>query len=202
MFSTRSIDIEKYGSSVLRGKCVELTAEEKIGQLIGVHFEAVKKAGGIGLAAPQIGFSKRIFVIDTSPLKSADPSIEEVQAVYINPRIVWKSVERVVYLEGCLSVPGILADIERPERIRVRYRDEQFAEQERELDGVVARIFQHEYDHLEGILFIDRMSFLRKKFLSGKLKEIRKESKQNTRLSWIRAMLSRKQNCQMLQTLS
>ncbi len=196
------IDIVKYGSSVLRRKCVELTPEEQIDQLIGDLFETVKKAGGIGLAAPQIGLSKQIFVIDTSPLKSADPSIEEVQAVYINPRIVWRSAERAVYREGCLSVPGIFADIERPERIRVSYRDEQFAEQEKELNGVVARIFQHEYDHLKGILFIDRMSFLRKKFLSCKLKEIRKQSKYNIKLSWIRAMLSKKQNYLMLQTLS
>jgi len=159
--------ILKYGNSTLRKKSLPLLPEElneNLKELINTLFQTMDEAKGIGLAAPQIGVSKRLFVIEFDDIKHA----------CINPEILEKSSEIVEYEEGCLSVPGLYENVKRPERITVKYLDENFKEHIEELDEVPARIFQHEFDHLEGLLFVDKLSSLRKNLLKKKLKKIEK----------------------------
>ena len=137
----------------------------------------LKKADSIGLAGPQVGILKNLFIIDTSPLE--DKGVEIVEKAYFNPDIIHYSENIVYYNEGCLSIPGINEDVLRPDKIEVRYRDENFDWHEDVLEGLVARIFQHEFDHLQGILFVDKLSALKKKMIRNKLLEI----KNNKRIS-------------------
>jgi peptide deformylase len=128
------------------------------------------------LAGPQINLLKRAFVIDTSPLIEDDITIEKFEGVFINPVILDRSTENEIYKEGCLSIPGIYEEVERPAKIWVKYHDPSFNVIEEELDGIKARIFQHEFDHLEGILFIDKISQLNRKLITVKLNKIKKLS--------------------------
>jgi len=169
--------IYKYGSSVLRKKSIEIDEKEDFVLLSASLFETLSNSTGIGLAGPQIGVLKRIFVIDTSLITQKDNSFETIKQVYINPSIIWSSDELIVYSEGCLSIPEIYEEVERPERIRVKYHDLQFNRIEKELEGLEARIFQHEFDHLNGVLFIDRINPLKRIQLASKLKKIVKASK-------------------------
>ncbi len=169
--------IYKYGSSVLRKKSAEIVEKEDYVLLSANLFETLSNSNGIGLAGPQIGISKRIFVIDTSLITQKDISCETIKQVYINPSIIWRSDELIVYSEGCLSIPEIYEEVERPEKIRVTYHDLQFNNIEKELEGLEARIFQHEFDHLNGVLFIDRINPLKRIQLASKLKKIVKASK-------------------------
>jgi len=162
-----------YGSSILRKHSFEVTGDDNPIKLAEDLFDTLKKSAGIGLAAPQAGILKRAFVIDTSPFSEEDNSIPKYEQVFINPEILGLSNQKTYYEEGCLSIPGIYENVERPTKIRVRYQDPFFNTMENELDGMPARIFQHEYDHLDGILFIDRLSKLRRKLLTGKLNKIR-----------------------------
>lgn len=168
------IPIVLYGSAVLRKQAEDVTEADLPKELAENLFATLKKAGGVGLAAPQIGLQKRAFVIDTSPYSEDDQSdVEKFEQVFINPEITWKSEEKIYQEEGCLSIPGIWEDVLRPEKIRVRYLDAEFNPVEEEFDGVKARIFQHEFDHLDGILFIDKINPLRRKFLTAKLNKIK-----------------------------
>lgn len=166
------VNILKYGSPVLRKHSVEITTDDNLVEIVKNLFDTLKKDGGLGLAAPQIGILKRIFFMDTSPLIEDDPLIEKVEQAFINPEILDRSAETTNYEEGCLSIPGIYEIVERPVKIRIRYQDTFFNTIEKELDGMPARIFQHEYDHLEGILFIDKLSSLKRKMLAGRLNKI------------------------------
>jgi peptide deformylase len=165
----------KYGSTLLRKQSVEITKADNITPLSDNLFDTLKKAGGIGLAAPQIGVLKRVFVMDSNPIAEDDESVEKFKRLVINPQIISRSQETIFYSEGCLSIPGIYEEVERPKSITVKYLDESFTPVEREVDGIEARIFQHEYDHLEGILFVDRVSPIRKSLLSSKLKRIMRQ---------------------------
>ena len=167
------VKILKYGSPAIRKNSVEITNDDNLVEIVKNLFDTLKKDGGLGLAAPQIGILKRIFLMDTSPLNKDDPEIEKVEQAFINPEILECSSETINYEEGCLSIPGIYEIVERPAKIKVRYQDSSFNTIEKELDGMQARIFQHEYDHLDGILFIDRLSLLRRKLLASKLNKIR-----------------------------
>ncbi len=161
-----------YGNSVLRKKAFDIDKEDNFSE-IGTNISlTLKSARGLGLAGPQVGILKNIFAIDTTLLK--DDGAEQVEKVYINPQIKYFSDKQVYFNEGCLSIPGIFEELVRPEKIEVRYRDELFEWHEEIMEGIVARIFQHEYDHLQGILFIDRLSKLRKRMLKSKLNKIRK----------------------------
>ena len=168
------VRIFKYGASVLRKKADEITKDDNLTELSCSLFETMKRFEGIGLAAPQIGLSKRIFIIDTTPLKIDDPSVEIIRKVFINPVIKEYSPEKTDFNEGCLSIPGIYETVERPERIKVSYQDINMELVEKELTGIEARIFQHEFDHLVGILFTDRLSPMRKMLINGKLKKLQK----------------------------
>lgn len=165
------LPIIKYGASTLRKKAFEIDKGDSFSELTQNMMQTLKNAEGIGLAGPQVGVLKNIFIIDTSPLK--DKGIETVEKIYFNPVIIHYSKSDVYYNEGCLSIPGINEDVSRPDKIEVRYRDENFDWKEEILDGIVARIFQHEYDHLQGILFIDKLSALKKKLIKSRLREIK-----------------------------
>jgi peptide deformylase len=167
------LKIIKYGSPVLRKKSAKITENDNVALIAENLFSSLKKEGGLGLAGPQVGILKQIFRMDTSPLVEEDPSITKVEVAIVNPEIVWFSKEKEYYNEGCLSIPGIYEDVLRSETIDVRYYDINFNLIEERLDGIKARIFQHEYDHLEGILFIDRLSPLKRKLLSGRLNKIK-----------------------------
>jgi len=175
-----TVPIILYGSPILRKHSAEVTEEDNIHEIAYALFETLKKAEGIGLAAPQISLLKRVFVVDTSPLVKSDITIEKFQGVFINPAIIDKDSEKLIYREGCLSLPDIFEEVNRPEKILVRYQDLMFNTHQAELDGIKARLFQHEYDHLEGILFIDKINLLRRKLLTGKLNNIKKISKHET----------------------
>jgi peptide deformylase len=160
-----------YGSKVLRKKAFDMDKGDAFSETAQNMALTLKNAEGIGLAGPQVGILKNIFIIDTTPLK--DKEVEVVEKAYFNPVIKHFSENYVYYNEGCLSIPGINEDVLRPDKIEVRYRDKNFDWHEEVLDGLIARIFQHEYDHLQGILFIDKLSPLRKKLIKNKLREIK-----------------------------
>lgn len=164
-----------YGSPVLRKHSNRV--EEAQQQLVQNLFNTLDVEGGIGLAAPQIGVLKRVFIINTEPIADDDTSVESFRRVVINPEIVDLSDETSMYNEGCLSIPELYEQVERPNALRVRYLDEHFNHVDRDIDGIEARIFQHEYDHLEGILFIDHISSIRKAIIASKLKRIQRISK-------------------------
>jgi peptide deformylase len=170
------VPIIKYGSPLLRKHSIDITGEDNPVQLSHNLLDTLKKAGGIGLAAPQTGILKRAFVIDTSPLSEDDNNIEKIEKAFFNPEITWRSEDNIYYSEGCLSIPNIFEDILRPQKIRVKYFDANLNIIEDEFDGLIARIFQHEYDHLDGILFIDKLNPLKRKLLNGKLNKIKKSN--------------------------
>jgi peptide deformylase len=161
-----------YDSSILRKHSAQVLSNDNVTELAKTLFDTLLKEGGIGLAAPQIGVLKRVFVIDTTPLNEEDETTERIKHIVINPQIISLSNEASTYSEGCLSIPGIFEEVERPEGLRVKYQDELLNPIEKEIHGIEARVFQHEYDHLEGILFVDKVSPIRRRMLESKLKRI------------------------------
>lgn len=166
------VPIILYGSPILRKHSFVVTKNDDLQQLSLDLFDTVKKSGGIGLAAPQAGLLKRAFVIDTSPFTKDGQTIHPFERIFINPEIIGRSTEKGYYEEGCLSIPGICESVLRPEKIAVSYFDANFNRIEEELDGIKARIFQHEFDHLDGILFIDKFNPLKRRLLANKLYKI------------------------------
>lgn len=164
-----------YGSPVLRKVAKDIDpAQPDFTKFVDDMFETMEKSDGIGLAAPQVGKSVRMFVIDAEPLVEEHPELAGFRKAFINAKIIERSGENVLYNEGCLSLPTIREDIERPSVIRIQYVDEYFKSHEDVYDGIIARIIQHEYDHLDGILLIDHLNPLKRKMLDGKLKAIAK----------------------------
>lgn len=164
-----------YGSGVLRKECQEVTPDyPELAKLIEDMFATMYASDGVGLAAPQIGKDIRLFVVDGTGFADVDPTAKDFKKVFINPEIVEESDVEVLMNEGCLSVPGIHEDVYRPESITINYLDENFEEHEEELTGWPARIAQHEYDHLDGIVFTDRVGSLRKTLLRSKLSAMSK----------------------------
>jgi len=165
------LPVIKYGSPLLRRRASEIDKGDPFTELASNMSLTLKQAKGIGLAGPQVGVLKNIIIIDTSPFM--DEGIVTVEKAYFNPVILNCSDSMETYNEGCLSIPEIHEDIMRPDKIEVRYRDEHFEWHEEVLDGIVARIFQHEYDHLQGVLFIDHLNTVKKMLIRNKLKEIK-----------------------------
>jgi peptide deformylase len=164
-----------YGSPVLRQIAKEIDANyPNLKQFIDDMFETMYRADGMGLAAPQVGKPIRIFVIDGTSLEEDEPSMKDFKKVFINPKILKLEGESVAMNEGCLSLPKLREDVNRNNKVRIRYYDETWNLLEEEYEGLKARVVQHEYDHLEGIMFIDRKSPLRKKLLKGRLNDITK----------------------------
>lgn len=159
-----------FGSEVLRKPSVELTPEyPELNKLIGDMFLTMAAADGCGLAAPQIGKNIRLFVVDCSAWGEEDERCKEYKKAFINPEIYEVSEATDLFNEGCLSLPGLHEDVRRPVAIRMRYLDENFVEHDEEFDGFRARVIQHEYDHLDGKVFTDRLSPLRRQLLKSKL---------------------------------
>jgi peptide deformylase len=164
-----------YGSPVLRQIAKEINADyANLKSLLSDLFDTMYKSDGMGLAAPQIGKSVRIFVVDATSLEDEDPSLKDFKKAFINPKLRILGEETIVMNEGCLSLPKIREDVDRHNRIRITYYDENWNFFDEEYEGLKARVIQHEYDHLDGILFIDKISPLRRKMLKGKLNDITK----------------------------
>ncbi len=169
------LPIYVYGSPVLKKKAQTITKDYPgLQQLIADMKETLQNAEGVGLAAPQVGHSVRLFITDGAPFKNDDPEAGSFQRVIINPVITAYSDATCRFNEGCLSVPDIHEDVVRSSEITIRYVDENFVEHEEHLTGVPARIAQHEYDHLEGIIFSEKLPAIRKKLITGKLNNIAK----------------------------
>ncbi len=178
------LPIVAYGDPVLKKEAVEIEkGHEGLQELIDNMFETMYEASGVGLAAPQIGLSIRMFIVDGSPFAEdddedePDPRAEGLMGfkkVFINPIIEEESGEEWAFSEGCLSIPDIREDVYRKERILVSYYDEHWNLKEETFDGFAARIIQHEYDHIEGILFTDHISPLKKRLLTKRLSNISK----------------------------
>ncbi len=177
------LPVEAYGSPILKKEAEEIDENyEGLNELIENMFETMYEANGVGLAAPQIGKSIRIFVVDASSFAEledgeTDPMAEGLDGfkkVFINPIIEEESGEEWVFAEGCLSIPKIREDVTRKPTIKISYYDENWNYFEEEYDGYAARIIQHEYDHIEGVLFTDYLSPLKKRILKKKLLNISK----------------------------
>jgi peptide deformylase len=167
--------IVAYGDPVLKKKAEEITKDyEGLAEVIENMWETMHAANGVGLAAPQIGKSIRLFVVDASPFEEDEPELADFKKVFINARILEEDGEKWPFNEGCLSIPKIREDINRHEEIVIEYYDENFKKHKETYSGMAARVIQHEYDHIEGILFVDHLSPLRKRLLSGKLSDISK----------------------------
>jgi peptide deformylase len=165
--------IVAYGNPVLKKRAKEIDKNYPgLEQLISDMFETMYFSQGVGLAAPQINYSIRLFVTDGKPFTDDDPKMLEFKKVFINPVMIKEEGDEWKFNEGCLSIPGIREDVDRKEIVHLKYLDENFTEHDEYFEGVAARIIQHEYDHLEGILFIDHLTAFKKRLLKGKLNDI------------------------------
>ena len=167
------LPITSYGNPVLKKKSVTIDKNyPNLSQLIANMFKTMYAASGVGLAAPQIGLGIRLFVVDAKPFADEEKELEHFKRVFINAQMLDENGNEWKFNEGCLSIPGIREDIMRKKIIRIRYQDENFEAHEEIFDGLAARVIQHEYDHIEGILFVDKLSPLKKQLLKGKLRDI------------------------------
>jgi peptide deformylase len=164
-----------YGDPILRKRAKEIKKDHKdLDKIIENMWETMYYSDGVGLAAPQIGKSIRLFIIDASSGADEEPELEGFKKVFINPEIIETFGDEWVMNEGCLSLPEIREDVTREDVVVIKYFDENFEEHTEEYKGFAGRVIQHEYDHLEGKLFIDYLSPLRKRLLKGKLLNISK----------------------------
>jgi peptide deformylase len=181
------LPIVVYGDPVLRKKCVDIEkSHENLSTLIQNMYETMYEANGVGLAAPQVGKAIRLFVIDASPFAEVDEdeepefTAEEMKQMdgfkktFINAIITNEEGEEWKFNEGCLSIPKIREDVLRKPDVTIEYYDEDFKKHKETYNGVIARVIQHEYDHIEGILFTDKISPFKRKMISGKLTDISK----------------------------
>ena len=163
------------GSSVLRKKAIDIDENYSgLTELIENMHDTMYSSDGVGLAAPQVGASIRLFIVDGSPMADEEPELKDFKRTFINAHIIEKTGEQTLSNEGCLSIPDIREEISRYTKITIEYINEKFEKITESFEGMPAVIIQHEYDHLEGILFTDKVSALRKKFLNRKLEAIAK----------------------------
>lgn len=181
------LPIVVYGDPVLRKKCVNIDKNyENLPKLIKDMYETMYDANGVGLAAPQVGKAIRLFVIDASPFAEVDEDEEPeyteeemkemdgFKKTFINAQIIEETGEEWKFNEGCLSIPRIREDVMRKPKVTIEYYDENFKKHTDTYEGVIARVIQHEYDHIEGVLFTDKISPFKRKLISGKLSDISK----------------------------
>jgi peptide deformylase len=170
-----------YGDPVLRKKTKEISADyPNLKTLIEDIWETMYSASGVGLAAPQIGHSIRLFIVDSEQILNKLEDEEKndwgdevgIKEVFINAKVIAKTGEEWPYNEGCLSIPKIKEDVDRPDEVHIQYYDADFKFHDKKFAGLTGRIIQHEYDHIEGILFVDHLKALRKRLLKRKLEEI------------------------------
>lgn len=175
------LPIRAFGDPVLRktGKDIDKNYPE-LKELIDNMFDTMNGAHGIGLAAPQVGLDIRLFIVDVSPLADDEDytdiadELKDFRKVFINAKILEESGEEWKFNEGCLSIPDVREDVKRKETIVIEYFDENFVKHKETFSDIRARVIQHEYDHIEGILFTDHLSALKKKLVKGKLQKIMK----------------------------
>jgi peptide deformylase len=172
------LPIIAYGDPVLRKVSVDIDKDyPNLKQLIADMFETMYHARGVGLAAPQVGLDIRLFMVDASPFDDDDedkPELKSFKRVFINAYILDESGKEWPFNEGCLSIPEIREDVNRLSNIKIKYVDENFVAHEEDYNGILARIIQHEYDHIEGKLFIDKISPIKKRLIAKKLDAITK----------------------------
>ena len=174
------LSIVGYGDPVLRKVGAEISPEyPNLSELIANMYDTMYNAYGVGLAAPQIGLAIRLFIVDTAPFSESDDlSTEEAQQLkgfkktFINAKIVKEEGNEWGFNEGCLSIPDVREDVFRKERITIEYFDENFVKHTEVYDGLIARVIQHEYDHIEGVLFTDKISSLKKTLIKKRLQNI------------------------------
>lgn len=176
------LPVVAYGDPVLKKKAKDITPEyPNLDTLLENMYETMYGASGVGLAAPQIGLAIRVFLVDTEPFSDDERYTEEEQKelagfkkTFINAEILEEEGEEWAFSEGCLSIPGINEDVFRKPIVTIKYQDENFKEYTETYEGLIARVIQHEYDHIEGILFTDKLSSLKKRLIKGKLTNISK----------------------------
>lgn len=173
-----------YGNSILRKECDEIDERKDVTELVESMFETMYAAKGVGLAAPQIGKSLRLFVVDATPFSEEEPEgevekidfplLKSLKKVFINPIIEDQMGQKWSFSEGCLSIPGIREDVVRKSEIEISYFDENWNYKEEVFRGLGARIIQHEYDHIEGVLFTDHLNPFKRQLLKRKFTDISK----------------------------
>lgn len=169
------LPIYAYGYSVLKKPAEDIDSNyPELEALIENMWATMYNAHGVGLAAPQIGLSLRLFCIDTIQMQKEGEEDKGIKKAFINPEIIDEIGELWSYEEGCLSIPKINAEVDRPEKVTINYFDENFKKHTDTFDGLNARVIQHEYDHIEGILFIERIKPLKRRLLNRKLEAIKK----------------------------
>lgn len=176
------LPILAYGDPVLRKECESITEEyPNLDELISNMYETMYDAFGVGLAAPQVGLPIRLFVIDTTPFAQDEDLTPEEQEqldgfkrIFINAEILEETGDEWAFNEGCLSIPEVREDVFRKPKIKIQYQDEKFKRHVEEFEGLVARVIQHEYDHIDGILFTDKLSTLKKRLIKSRLTNISK----------------------------
>lgn len=168
------LPIYLYGSEVLRtpAKQADMDRKEEIAALIADMEETLATADGCGLAAPQVGVSERIIMVDGRELADTYPYLKDFKRIMINPVVLEESSETADYSEGCLSVPGIFAEVRRPAKIKVEFFNEKFEKVTEEFDKFACRMVQHELDHLDGKIFVDKVAPIRRKLIAKKLQNI------------------------------
>ncbi len=176
------LPIIAYGDTVLRKVASDIDEDySKLEELIANMWETMYNASGVGLAAPQIGLPIRLFLVDTSPFSDDDElteaeqkQLEGFKQVFINANIEEETGEAWSFNEGCLSIPDVREDVSRQGTIKITFLDENFKKHSKTFDGLLARVIQHEYDHIEGVLFTDKLSSLKKRIIKGRLANISK----------------------------
>lgn len=176
------LPIVAYGNPVLKKKAKEVPKDLiNFNEFIENMWETMYNAKGVGLAAPQVGISSRIFIVDTSPFADSEnmnddefKMVDSFKKIFVNPIIIEESGNEWNFNEGCLSIPEIRADIKRHDTVKIKYFDQEFKEHHDTFYGIIARVVQHEYDHIEGVLFTDKLTPLKKKLIKGKLLNISK----------------------------
>jgi len=176
------LPIVAYGDAVLKKEAKEIDKDyPKLDELIANMYETMYGAYGVGLAAPQVGLPIRLFLVDTEPF-AEDEDLSEVEReqmkkfkkTFINAQILEEEGDEWAFNEGCLSIPDVREDVFRQPKIKIQYQDENFDTHVEEYEGLIARVIQHEYDHIEGILFTDKLSSFKKRLIKGKLTNISK----------------------------
>ncbi|WP_412561331.1 peptide deformylase [Winogradskyella sp. MIT101101] len=176
------LPIVAYGDPVLKKKAKEIDKDyPKLTELIENMYETMYGAYGVGLAAPQVGLPIRLFLVDTEPFSEDEDLTDEERAqmkvfkkTFINAQIIEEEGDEWAFNEGCLSIPDVREDVFRQPKIKIQYQDENFETHVEEYDGLIARVIQHEYDHIEGVLFTDKLSSFKKRLIKGKLTNISK----------------------------
>ena len=176
------LPIIAYGDPVLRKVATDVSPEyPKFQELLENMYETMYNAYGVGLAAPQIGLPIRIFLVDTSPFAEDEAlspdeqkQLKDFKRTFINAKIIKETGDEWAFNEGCLSIPNIREDVFRKPKIKIEFQDENFKTHVEEFDGLLARVIQHEYDHIEGVLFTDKISNFKKRLIKGKLANISK----------------------------